>query len=61
MTVTHVGSTKKFAENWDSIFGGSRGGKSKKKTAPSKSKPVASAKKKTGKPKAAKSAKKSKR
>jgi hypothetical protein len=24
MTVTHVGSTRKYSSNWDSIFGGSK-------------------------------------
>lgn len=48
MTVTHVGSTRKYASGWESIFGGG------KKTARSAAKPQASGKKPSPKKKAAK-------
>ncbi|MCA9119769.1 MAG: hypothetical protein H6822_34655 [Planctomycetaceae bacterium] len=46
MTVLHSGTTKKYSEKWDAIFGD---GKSKKKTTVSKKKKVAAPKKKAKK------------
>jgi hypothetical protein len=53
MSVMRVGSTQKFADNWDNIFGGSKGGKKKATASAAKS----TTKKKAGK-KTAKKAKK---
>jgi len=39
MTILHSGTTKKYSENWDTVFGG-------KRKKPAKSKPQKSAKKK---------------
>ncbi len=55
MSVMRVGSTKKFSDGWDKIFGGAK--KPKKAAAGSKS----VAKKKTAKKKAAKKRKGTKR
>ena len=55
MSIVRVGATKKFSENWDSIF--TKGSKKSAKTAkPAKkaAKPVASPKKAAGKKKAKK-------
>jgi len=42
MSIVRVGSTQKFAENWDNIFGG-------KKAAPAAKKPAGKTKKTTAK------------
>ena len=39
MSVVRVGSTKKFAENWDGIFGGPKSKKKAASTATVKKKP----------------------
>ena len=53
MSIVRVGSTQKFSDNWDNIFGGKKS-KSSEKPAAKK------AKKKSAKPKAAKAKKKAK-
>ena len=53
MSVTRMGATKKYSDNWENIFGSGRGRSSSKKAAPSK--PAKQSKKK----KSATSAKKS--
>ncbi|HVA47450.1 MAG TPA: hypothetical protein VNH11_13860 [Pirellulales bacterium] len=40
MTVTHVGSTKKYAEGWQSIFSGQKGAKKPAAKAAGKKKPA---------------------
>lgn len=57
MSIVRIGSTKKFAENWDNIFGGGKKAKADSKSAGKKSAKKKSAKKKTAK-KAAKKGKK---
>jgi hypothetical protein len=58
MTITRVGATKQYSDNWENIFGGSNGRPATKR------KPISaankSAKKKTPKTKARKAARKSK-
>jgi hypothetical protein len=57
MTITRVGATKQYSDNWENIFGGSNGRSATKR------KPISaankSAKKKTPKTKARKAARKS--
>jgi len=61
MSVTRVGATKQYSDNWENIFGGGRGSRSagkmkaarpssksaKKKSAPTKARKPAKAKKKS--------------
>jgi hypothetical protein len=54
VTIVRVGTTKKYAENWGSIFGGGKSAKSAKKVeaaAPAKSTPSKKAAPKKGKKK----------
>lgn len=55
MTVTHVGSTKKYSASWDNIFQG-KSGKTKAAAGKAAAQPSKKAAKKSGKP-AAKKAK----
>ncbi len=58
MTITRVGATKQFSDNWENIFGGNGRSAAKKQTSSAAAK---SAKKKPAKTKARKAAKKSAR
>ena len=57
MTITRVGATKQYSDNWENIFGGGNGRSASKKQAISAK--TKSAKKKPPKTKARKPAKKS--
>jgi hypothetical protein len=43
MSIVRVGSTQKFSENWDNIFGGKKSISAAKKSAGKKKKPSAKA------------------